>query len=460
MTPFLLQEHVMAKKVAKKAAKKANKREKYTGSDTEGGITSSYEMDDGVKLKVPYSFFGTIYDKAEEKAVLSAMKQDTLTMGPQVQLFQSAFAKQHDVKHAFAVSNCTTGMHLCTQLFGLKKGDEVIITPNTFIATSLVLLKEGVTPVYADIDPRTYNIDPKDIAKRITKKTKAIYVVHYAGLMCNMDPIMKLAKKHKLYVLEDCAHAHNATYKGRKAGSIGDVGVFSFHSLKNMTTLGEGGMITTNRDDWVEKIEGLRCMNLTQWKATQKRWKFGEHTIEKKTKYDYWIPSHFDVVGIGGHWGNNYRMNEVQAAVGVCQVAKLDMLTKKRQDAGRAISEGIKGIKGITPVYEPKGYGHSYHLYTLCIEEAKLGCSRDEFMRILYAEEGVQSILHYQPTYHFTGVKKLGIKGDCPIAEDFFYKREMNLPMHPRLTKRNVRDMIKGIRRAAEKGAAGHRVRD
>ena len=443
----------------KKAGKKESKKlDKFTGSDTEGGITSSYEMSDGVKLKVGYSFFGSIYDKDEERAVLAAMKQDSLTMGPQVDLFQQEYAAKHGVKHAFAVSNCTTGMHLCTQLFGIKKGDEVIVTPNTFIATSLVILKEGAIPVYADINPRTYNLDPKEIAKRITKKTKAIYVVHYGGLMCDMDPIMRLAKKHKLYVLEDCAHAHNAEYKGRKAGSIGDVGVFSFHSLKNMTTLGEGGMITTNHDEWAKDILALRCMNLDQWRADQKRFKFGPHTLEKKTKYDYWIPSHFDVTSVRGHWGNNYRMNEIQAAVGRTQVRKLDMLTKKRRDIGHAITAGLKGIKGITPVFEPKGRKHVFHLYTLCVEAEKLGCSRDDFMRILYAEEGIQGILHYQPTYHFTGVKKLGVKGDCPIADEFFYKRELNLPMHPRLTKTQVNTIINGIKRAAEKARAGHRV--
>ena len=443
-----------------KKTKKEEKLDKYTGSDTEGGITSSYEMDDGVTLKVPYSFFGSIYDHEEEKAVLEAMKQDTLTMGPKVTEFQQVFARKHEVKHAFAVSNCTTGMHLCTQLFGIKKGDEVIVTPNTFIATSLAILKEGATPVYADINPRTYNIDPKDIARKITRKTKAIYVVHYGGLMCDMDPIMRLARKHKLHVLEDCAHAHNAEYKGRKAGACGDAGVFSFHSLKNMTTLGEGGMITTNRDDFAAPIEALRCMNLDQWKAGQTRWKFGPHTLQKKTKFDYWLPSHFDVNAVRGHWGNNYRMNEVQAAVGICQVRKLDMLTRKRREIGRAITKGISGIKGVTPVYEPPGHKHVYHLYTLCVEEEDLGCGRDDFLRILYAEEGVQGILHYQPTYHLSGLKKLGIKGNCPVAEKFFYKRELNLPMQPRLTRADVRNIVNGIKRAAKKAASGHRVTD
>ena len=186
---------------------------------------------------------------------MAVLKQESQTMGPQVAMFQKEFAKIFEVKHAFATSNCTTAMHVATQAFGIKAGDEVIVTPITFIATSLVILKEGAKPVYADIDPKTFNIDPKQIESKITPKTKAIYVVHYGGQMCDMDPIMAIAKKHNLFVLEDCAHAHGAKYKGRQAGSIGDIGCFSFHSLKNMMTLGEGGMITTNNDTFADKIQ-------------------------------------------------------------------------------------------------------------------------------------------------------------------------------------------------------------
>ncbi len=428
------------------------KEEKYTGSESEGGITSSYEMKDGVQIKVPYSFFGSIYDKDEEEAVLSAMKQDSLTMGPQVQKFQDEFASMCGVKFAFAMSNCTTGMHLATQLFDIKEGDEVIVTPNTFIATSLVILKEKAVPVYADIDPRTFNISPEEIEKKISPKTKAIYVVHYGGQMCDMDPVMELAKKHSLFVLEDCAHTPGAEYKGKKAGSIGDLSSFSFHSLKNMTTLGEGGMLTTNRPEWEKPIEMLRCMNLTSWPVDKEEFRFGNISLEKK-EGDYWIPSHFDIDDVNGHWGNNYRMNEIQAAVGRAQLKKLDMLNEKRIGIGRYINEGIKDIDGVTGVYEAPGRKHVYHLYTLCVEEEILGASRDEFMRVLYREEGVQGILHYQPTYHFTGLRKLGIYGEneCPEAEKFFYKRELNLPMHPKLTKEQQDMMIEGIRNAAGK---------
>jgi len=425
----------------------------FTGSDTEGGITSGYQMNDGVPLKVPYSFFGSIYDKEEERALMAVLKQESQTMGPQVALFQKEFAEEFEVKHAFATSNCTTAMHVATQVFGIKPGDEVIVTPITFIATSLVILKEGGKPVFADIDPKTFNIDPKQIESKITPKTKAIYVVHYGGQMCDMDPIMEIARKHKLYVLEDCAHAHGAKYKGRQAGSIGDIGCFSFHSLKNMTTLGEGGMVTTNNDAFADKIQRMRVMSITHWAPDQMHWEFGGYNLDKKDVKDYWIPSHFDVIDDNGKWGNNYRMNEAQAAVGRAQLQKLDMLIGKRRENGHRLTEGIKGIKGITPTYEDPACHHAFHLYTLCIEPEVLGASRDDFMRVLYQEEGIQGILHYQPTYHFTGLKKLYNYPDklCPHAEKFFYARQLNLPMNPRLSHEEVDMMAEGVKNAAKK---------
>jgi dTDP-4-amino-4,6-dideoxygalactose transaminase len=425
----------------------------FTGSDTEGGITSGYQMNDGIKLKVPYSFFGSIYDEMEEKALLAVLKQESQTMGPQVALFQKEFAQEFTVKHALATSNCTTGMHAATQAMGIKAGDEVIVTPITFIATSLVILKEGAKPVYADVDPRTFNIDPKEIEKKITKKTKAIYVVHYGGQMCDMDPIMEIAREHNLFVLEDCAHAHGAKYKGKQAGSIGDVGVFSFHSLKNMVTLGEGGMITTNNDQLIEKIQRMRVMSITHWDPKQTKFEFAGIKLEKKDTKDYWIPSHFDVIDDEGKWGNNYRMCEAQAAVGRAQLMKLDMLVEKRRANGHRLNEGIKGIEGITPTYEDPNCFHAFHLYTLCVEPEILGASRDEFLRVLYQEEGIQGILHYQPTYHFTGLKRTYNYPDklCPNAEKFFYAREINLPMNPRLTNNDVDMMIEGIKNTVRK---------
>lgn len=406
------------------------------GQETDGGITSSYDTGDSVDIKVPYSFFGSIYDDDERNMIEEALNQDTLTMGPQVTHFQNEFAAMCGVKHAFATTNCTTGMHVATQVMDINEGDEVIVTPNTFIATSLVILKQKAIPVFADIDPKTFNIDPAKIEEKISPKTKAIYVVHYAGQCCDMDPINAIAKKHNLYVLEDCAHAPSAEYKGKVAGNLGDIGSFSFHSLKNMTTCGEGGMVTTNHDEWEKPIDMLRCMNITEWGEQ-------EH---------YWWPSHFDIDDVKGHWGNNYRMNEVSAAVGRAQLRKLDMLTNKRIELGHYLNEGIKDIDGIDGVYEDPNCKHVYHLYTVTVDKSILGVNKHEFMKIAYYKYGIHGIMHYQPTYHFTGLKKMGIYGEheCPIAEEFFYNREFNLPIHPRLTKDDCDIMLDGLRNAVK----------
>jgi dTDP-4-amino-4,6-dideoxygalactose transaminase len=193
--------------------------------------------------------------------------------------------------------------------------------------------------------------------------------------------------------------------------------------------------------------------NNHSWGEQGSKWTFGDKvTMEKTDPIQYWMPAHFDVIPHNGHWGSNYRMNEIQAAVGCAQLDKLPMLTAKRREIAHKITEGLKGIEGVETVYEPEGYNHVFHLYTLCIDEKKIGGTRDEFMQTLYQEEGVQTILHYQPTFHFTGLRRMGYDpNQCPIATEFFYKREMNLPMHPRLTDQNIKDMVDGIRNTAAK---------
>ena len=180
--------------------------------------------------------------------------------------------------------------------------------------------------------------------------------------------------------------------------------------------------------------------------------RFDSITCKKTSNLEYWLPAHFDVMPYNGHWGSNYRMNEIQAAVGCCQLDKLPMLTAKRREIAHKITKGLKGVKGIETVYEPDYANHVFHLYTLCVDEKELGGTRDEFMRVLYEEEGIQGILHYQPTFHFTGLRMMGYDpNQCPIASKFFYQRELNLPMHPRLTDEAIATMVKGIKNAAAK---------
>ena len=404
------------------------------------GITAGYAFDDGIEPKVPYSFMGSIFDECEREALLSVLRQDALTMGPQVSAFEREFADWVGAKHAFATSNCTTALHIAAQVLGIGEGDEVVTTPNTFWSTTLVIVKEGGIPVFADIDPRTYNIDPKEIAKKITAKTKAIFVTHFSGLMCDMDPIMELGRQHGIPVMADCAHAHGAEYKGRQAGSVADICCFSFHSLKTMT-MGEGGMITTSRDDLVDDIGKMRNMSITGW---------GNEDLE-----EYWLPSHFDVVDTNGKWGMNYRLTEFQAAMGRCQLQKLPDLVARRIENGHYLNEGLKDVEGYIVPYEDPNCKHVYHLYTLCVDPEIL--DRDDVIRdVYYKQHCTQGILHYQPNYDFTGMKKYleerGYGGQfCPNADKYFYKQQFNLPMNPRLTREELDAMIEGLTLAARR---------
>ena len=214
-------------------------------------------MNKGNITNVPYAGQGSILGLEEVEAIARTLQQDTLAYGPRRDQFEAEFAAYTGVKYAFTTSNCTTALFLSVQLLDLGPEDEVIVTPQTFWATVRGLQSAGVSLRFGDIDSNTLNLDPKTIEAKITPRTKAIYLVHLGGLMADMDPIMEIAHRHHLFVVEDCAHAPGAEYKGRKAGSIGDIGCFSFHSLKNMSTLGEGGMITFNRDDWAAKVRPL-----------------------------------------------------------------------------------------------------------------------------------------------------------------------------------------------------------
>ena len=408
--------------------------------DREAGYAGSYQTEAGVDLKVPYSFFGSMFGLEEVEAIVVAMQQETMTMGPMVDRFQKEFAEYTGVKHAFAVSNCSTALYLATQVLGIQEGDEVITTPITYIATSMPALRLGATIVFADVAPRTMNIDPQSVAAKITSKTRAIYVVHYGGQMVDMDPIMELAERHGLVVVEDVAHAPGAEYKGRKAGSIGHLGCFSFHSLKNITCLGEGGMIVTNNDEYAEKLPLLRCLNMQAYEDQK----------------DYWLPYHYDILEVGGYLGHKFVMNEVQAAVGRVQLRKLDRLNALRRAHAHYLSRELSLVSGIAIPFEDPNCVHVYHLYTLLLDDPTLEANRDEFLRILYREEGVQAILHYLPTYLFTVYRNRGYEaGLCPIAERTF-QRLFNIPMHPRLTGEDLEAMVQGVKNAVRKVQERH----
>jgi dTDP-4-amino-4,6-dideoxygalactose transaminase len=356
-----------------------------------------------------------------------------------VRNLQSEFAEYVGAKHAFATQSCTSALHLATSLLHLQPGDEVITTPITFIATSLPLLKKDCVPVFADVDPRTVNIDPPKVAEKITPKTKAIYVVSYGGHPVDMDPIMELARQHKLAVVEDAAHSPGAEYKGRRVGSIADITCFSFHSLKNMTT-GEGGMLTTNNDQFAEECPLLRTMGVKSYEG----------------QADYWLPYHYDVVTIRGEFGHHYRMDEMRAAIGRVQLRKLEALNAERAAIAEYLNKGFAQIEGCTPPYVAPDCKPTWYLYTLHVDFKGLGLNRDTFIRYLYREGGVQPVQHYLPNYLFSIYKERGYKpGLCPVAEDVFFNQIINLPMHPRLTRKDCDAMLEGVTLAIKKAKLG-----
>ena len=401
----------------------------------QASYAASYDAGDGVVLKVPYSFFGSELGEEELEAIKEVLKGDTFTMGPQVEAFQNEFAQYCGTKYAFATSSGTTACNLGIQLLGLKPGDEVITTPITFIATSAEMLRLGLVPVFADVQYETHNIDPKSIEEKVTAKTKAIVVVHYGTQICDMDEIMAIAAKHNLKVMEDAAHCPGATYKGRKAGSFGDVAAFSFHPLKNMTTF-EGGMITTNSDEVAGNVYSLRCIGLKNY----------------ENQKDPWLPYHYDVVEVNGVIGNNFRMDEVRAAVGRVQLRKLDAFNAKRLELTKYVNSRLEGTDGVAVPYWAPDRTQVCYLYNPRYKLHGQGCPKDDFLRILYYEEGVQAILHYLPNYLFSVYRKRGYKpGLCPVAEKVFFEETMTLPMHPRFTHGELDMMAQGIRNAVRK---------
>nr|MDO8109332.1 DegT/DnrJ/EryC1/StrS family aminotransferase [Candidatus Sigynarchaeota archaeon] len=287
--------------------------------------------------------FGTIYDDAEKAAIVECLARDAPTSGKSVVEFEKRFAEICGTKHAIAVSNGTAALLVAFKAIGIKNGDEVITTPITWIATAACADVLGAKIKFCDVDPATMNMDPKTLEPLITKKTKAICPVHLYGQPVDMDPILEIAKKHSLFVVEDAAHAPGAQYKGKKAGSIGTVGCFSFHEQKNMSTLGEGGMVTTNDDKINEQVRLYKshCTRVFGQSTKYLTLNATEYQGEMK-KGRYWFQDFDDC-------GYNVRMTDIQGAVGVCQLQKLPKLNKRRQEIANYLTSELNQVSGLKP---------------------------------------------------------------------------------------------------------------
>jgi dTDP-4-amino-4,6-dideoxygalactose transaminase len=354
--------------------------------------------------------------KEEEQEVLRVLRSRWLSAGPVTERFEKAFTEYLGGGYAIAVSNGTAALHLALASLGIEEGDEVILPSLTFVATANAVLYVGARPVFADnVSTENLNISPEEIEKKITKKTKAIIVMHYGGYPCEMKAILGIAKRHGLYVIEDAAHAPGAEYHGKKCGLIGEVGCFSFFSNKNLVT-GEGGMVVTRDKTLAERIQRMRS-----------------HGMEALS-WDKYLGrlSSYDIRGLG----YNYRTTEIQSALGLVQLKKLDRNNRKRKRLVQLYVNGLQKVEEISiPFSRLKGHP-SYHLFPILVAPH---IDRNSVMERL-KRFGIQTSVHYPPVHLFSFYRKRFSfkRGMLPKTEEVS-RREVTLPLHPRMAERDVK---------------------
>jgi dTDP-4-amino-4,6-dideoxygalactose transaminase len=377
------------------------------------------------KRNIPISLPVTGED--EWQAVKEPLMSGWLTSGPKVREFEELFAKRHQVKHAIAVTSATTALHLAMVALNIKPGDEVIVPAFTWISTANAVLYQGARVVFVDIDPHTFNIDPADLKKRITSKTKAIIPVHLFGLCADMDAIKEIAGDIPL--VEDGACAAGAAYKGKPAGSLGTIGCFSFHPRKSVTT-GEGGMVTTNDDHLAEIISMLR--------------NHGASISEEQRHHGpkpYILPD-FNLMGF------NYRMTDLQGAVGVVQLKKLDQFIDEREKWANYYSKELSSIKWLSVPAFDNHYKHGWQSYVTLVDESKAPGSRNEIMGRLQemgistrpGTHAVHMLNHYKELYQIKDEDYLGAMTANNLS--------MAIPLHNRMTEEDymyVVDCLKSL---------------
>ncbi|WP_295721287.1 DegT/DnrJ/EryC1/StrS aminotransferase family protein [uncultured Methanobrevibacter sp.] len=349
-----------------------------------------------------------IIGQEEIDNVVEVLKSGMIAQGPKVSEFEDEFAKWIGSDYAIATSSGTTALHTALLACGIGKGDEVITVGFTFVASSNSILYTGAKPVFVDIYEDTFLIDPSKIEDAITDKTKAILVVQLYGQSAEMDSIVKIAKKHNLFVIEDAAQAHGAEYKGKKVGTLGDVACFSFYPTKNMTT-SEGGMITTNNKDIAEKSKIFRA-----------------HGSSVKYHHNY--------------LGYNFRLTDIAAAIGLAQLKKIDSFNDKRIKNAEYLTNGLKDIEGVIPPVVKDENKHVYHQYTI-----KVKGDRDKWIEYL-DEKGIGCGVYYPiPLYNQEYYKEIGYNQSCPVT-DKVVSQVISLPIHPSLTKEELDTIISVVK--------------
>ncbi|AFY81406.1 DegT/DnrJ/EryC1/StrS family aminotransferase [Oscillatoria acuminata] len=382
-----------------------------------------------IRSKDKFLVFGSpAIEEAEIQEVVASMKTGWLGTGPKVAKFEEDFAAYKNAKHSVAVNSCTAALHLSILAAGIKPGDEVITTPMTFCATVNAIIHAGATPVLADVNPATMNIDPEQVKAQITSKTRAILPVHFAGRPCNMNAICDIAQVHNLKLIEDCAHAIETEYQGRKAGTFGDFGCFSFYVTKNIVT-GEGGMVIVNREEDAARIKilALHGMSKDAWK------RFGDEGYK-----------HYYVV----ECGFKYNMMDLQAAIGIHQLQRLEKYWLRRQEIWQCYNQAFAELPISLPACPEPKTRHAYHLYTILIDEAKTGVSRDAFLDAMTAEN-IGLGVHYQSIPEHPYYQQIfGWKPeDYPNAMKIG-RQTVSLPISAKLTDEDVKDIIEAVNKS------------
>jgi perosamine synthetase len=389
------------------------------------------------ELEVAY---GSEYGFEEAAALMECLRNMAPSCGRKVKQFEDEFAKFCGTKYGLAVTSATTGLTLAGIAACIKPGDEVISTPISWISTSTAFSALGAEMVFCDVDPRTLCLDPDRLEGRITRKTRAIVPVHLYGQCCEMDKIMEIANRHHLVVIEDCAHNPGGEFKGVRSGALGHIGVFSFHQQKNMSTLGEGGMVTTSEKEFYERMLSYRSLCCRIYGENDKYLSIDE--TEFPMGKDYW-KLFFDDIGF------NYRMTDAQAAVGIEQLKKLEKHNQKRIDLANRLTEKLSGIKGLTlPYVDPRGK-HVFHVYVIQVEK-DFPLNKTDFMWKMYTEKNIKVWSHYMPIHLTKPYLAQGHEeGECPVAEAAFEKY-VSLPIHPRMTNEAIDYMARSILEISE----------
>ncbi|MFX1297589.1 MAG: UDP-4-amino-4,6-dideoxy-N-acetyl-beta-L-altrosamine transaminase, partial [Promethearchaeota archaeon] len=383
-------------------------------------------IEGGTPIRKEFLPYGTQWlDNEEIEEVIDTLKSAWITTGPKMKKFEDMFKNYIGSKFSVAVNSGTAALHISTSSIDINPGDEVITTPLTFVASANCIVYRGGTPILADIKRDTYNIDPNEIRKRITPKTKAIIPVHFAGQPCEMDEILEIAEENDLYLIEDAAHAIDAEYKGKKIGNISDLTIFSFHPVKNITTA-EGGMVTTNDEDLYEKLLMYRTHGIT--KDSEKR--FG-----KSGDYSYDMQ----------YLGFRYNLSELHAALGIHQLNKLKSFQRRRREIVEIYNKEFQSIEEIQIPIVKSNVKHSWHLYVIQIDINKLRVDRDYIFRALRGENiGVN--VHYIPIhYHSFYQKNFGLKKGILPNVEWLFPRLITIPLYPRMTDEDVFDVINAL---------------